>query len=231
MQTQKNIKKKNQNRLKTIAQLTLHSRNAQYAFLGRLNDSQSLVHFDRDVLRIRQASSQNDPYADWVLLHIYNAMVKIERNFQSLENKYRKRLQSEEGVIFSPAKTSGPITYTLIVNTRAGRMAARIIASYDRIMQSLLVGDALNHDPDVSQEILFDETRSQLKNLFIKPKLWIKTNVTREDIEKNTPLAQSASEVFKHLGKLPVDVLNRTRTIPDPPRLKDFKKLKSLIVK
>jgi integrating conjugative element protein (TIGR03761 family) len=211
--------KNNSGRLTTIAELTFHTRNAQFMLFGRLNESQSLLRFDRLVKKIRDAASRDDPYADWILIHIYNALIKTQRAFNEIETQYRARLQSEEGIKFDPAKTLQPMTYQVDLNTRYGCMAARLITTYDRIVQCVLAGDVLEGALDYSRKEIFEEILEQLKDVLNKPKLWRTTKVTREDVLNSTPIAEKAIRTFSHLGKLPDEILTKTRRVKDAPRI------------
>jgi integrating conjugative element protein (TIGR03761 family) len=200
--------------LEIESELTLHTINAQHFFWGRVKDSCSLPDFNQHIMAIKVASKQDDPFADWVLLRTYDAIVQTYRKLYKFEDKLRQLLKPEEGLTFKLASHKEPVKLWIRFNMPYTRAAIHCLASYDRITRSFLASQASCLKPDHTLQSQLQTAGELLRQMLITPKQWQRTDVTRSDIHTQTEQGKIALELFAGLGQLPASVLTGALRAP-----------------
>lgn len=207
------MNKKNPPRLKLSGELTLHTQNAQKLFLGQIRKSMGLPAFNKQLLMLQNAVVHDDPFAEWILLRTYDAIVQAHRKLQKMEITYQALLKPTEGIRLHLAEHPHPATLPIRFRTSYTRAVVHLVASYDRIVRSLLAAQESGLKPDKLMQSIQSIT-DILRDVLTKPNQWQKTETTRQDIRQQTPNGQAAIQHFASLGKLPERVLAGTLQAP-----------------
>lgn len=214
MTAQNASKKTSSTWLDVEGELTLHTTNAQNFFRGRIKDSCSMAQFNRQVLAIQHAINHDDPFAEWVLLRVYDAIVQAHRKLHKIEVTLRQLLVPEEGMVFKLARHKQPKRYPVWFSMPYTRAVLYLFISYDRIVRSHLTLNNSGIKLTDTTKATLHAAGELLRHVLIKPQEWKKTNVTRDDVRNNTPLAQEACLQYAALGVLPERVLAGTLRAP-----------------
>jgi integrating conjugative element protein (TIGR03761 family) len=195
--------------LKVTGVLTLHTRNAQRFFWGQLKDTPSIPAFNRQIWAIKNAMIADDPFAEWILLRTYDALVQTYRALHQLEQETRQLLISEEGMVFKLANSTAPLELNIQFSNPYTRAALHLLAVYDRVLRGLLAAQtSCLKQSTKEREQKIKMANDRLREVLNMPSAWKEFNVTRQDVLINTPKAQEAAEFYKSLGTLPPAVLN-----------------------
>jgi len=201
--------------MRTQGQILLHTRAAHRLFYGRRRDDKQnikaiigLVRFSTNMNGIFELASNDDPYADAVLLAIEErfsaANALVSENIEALE----QLLGGMEGLTISSNESIKPITLPVEFKTVYGFMGARLLGQYDKLVRlglvarhvGLIFADDWGH--------LIGKPGSKIREVFWLSTTCRYTGVTRNDVAANNEVARRAADKY---GELPQDVLKGTR--------------------
>lgn len=211
-------------KLVSKAQLTLNTYDAQRLFLGR-HESQGigLIAFGHQMTIIWNAAAKDDPYADWILLRVYDAIKKCRNQLTALLKKYEKQLNdanTQANLTLTPFKSSKPLVQELWFKNPYGYLGASIIADYDKLIRIALtayrIGVLLNQSHDAIRE----EWTQKINKIFKMAFLWKSFNITRVDVKEK---ADNAKRAENKLGKLPEAILEKNLRSPFSPYINNIK--------
>jgi len=199
----------------------IHTPEASTLFFGRAeNNVVGLLYFGQQMSRIWDAAEQDDPYADWYLLKIYDAIIKARQQLTAVIQEYQRHIQHtyrSTTVNLAPFFSERPLVRSLWFRTPYGYLAANVIADFDELMRIILtaqcVGVLLKPAPDK----IIAEWTAKIVALLQLPFTWQSFNVTRNAV--NTEQA-NAIAAEKAMGQCPEAVLNRSLRSPFAPLIK-----------
>jgi len=194
------------NKLKIEMELFLKTYKAQNCVWGKMQGCLGLFQFARYVVQINNAIRGDDPYADWFLIQIQDALNDGRRVLQRFENRYKDVLslkKNQQRIIVSPDK---PIKIKVQFVSPYSFIAADMLGDYDRALSLMEVARLTGIKLDKSIADLESELNKTLKSTFNLPKQWKPTQVTRIDVEQDTEKAQQARNF---MGQIPAKILNK----------------------
>lgn len=201
--------------LKVGGVLTLHTRNAQRFFWGQIKDTLNIPSFNRQIWLIRNAMLADDPFAEWILLRTYDALMQTYRVLHQWENEMRALLVSEEGMTFQLANSITPLELNVQYSSPYTRAALHLIAVYDRLLRAFLAAHtSCLKLPATTREQKIKTANDRLSEALNMPSYWKEFNITRGDVLANAPNAQEAIAFYQPLGTLPSAVLDGTLHAP-----------------
>lgn len=210
--------------LKGTVELTLHTFYAQKLFLGFEADNDTsinLLRFGRRMSILWEAAAQDDPYADWYLLKVYDAILQQRKQLSVAINTYQALLKTSSYGMqanVAPFESQKPVVEGLMFKTQYGYMAAGLIAQFDQLMRILITANRIGALIGKSERDIRQEWIDNLMAVFMLPFKWKFFPVNRHDIKNNTIAAQAAEKV---LGVVPQAVLQKTLRAPFAPRIRE----------
>jgi integrating conjugative element protein (TIGR03761 family) len=195
---------KNESRsLTTDFQLILHTVTAQVMVSGEwAPDKIGLRQFGRFVQVLWEAFEEEDPYAEWQLLKIHEAMQALKVKLQTQESQLRKQTRSLRGIQVKPFRNAKPYVVSFASVNILVLMAAELITQIDYIVRQGMVLKQLGITPlgHTRTQVFYDAMQS----IFALSQAWEKTGITRQEIIEGSEEAQKFEEKW---GKLPEAIL------------------------
>jgi integrating conjugative element protein (TIGR03761 family) len=208
--------------LQGAATLVIQTRQAQRLVNGRAKrkDKAGIIglnHFSRLIGAVWLAASQDDPYADWYLVQVLDAIEVARTELVRLHGEVRRQLQSIQGVEIDLARSASPARLALHFATPYGYMGAYLIADYDELVRAILTAQHVGLlSREAGEAMIWGSTR-QVRRIFTIPVGWKPLAVTREDVRQQNSSAQQAPEI---MGHLPDPILAGTRRAGAAPVLR-----------
>lgn len=191
--------------LQMDSKILLHTRLAQSMFnYSWQHGKMGLLQFAKLTSNLWKATHQDDPYADWVLLKTYQALINVREQLQELEKQFSEQLSTIRGIETTPALNITPISYPLKFSNYFGYMGATLLADADYVLRQILTLKRLGKKQDDIN--LINQVVKYLQDVFAIPRQWHQTGVTRVDIKENT---QKAQEVIALLGEVPDSIVQQ----------------------
>lgn len=208
--------------------MLLHTRQAVAVAKGRkeVKDTNGVVkvpkifglfEFGTKVNLLWLAAKADDPYADWWLIKISEAIddagQQIERMRQEADGLLAAASQDHEIKITLP-RSSRPVEVPLKFNRAYGYAAAFLIADYDRMVRH--VQAARHHHLMRLQRAdqLIEDGAHRIRSVLGLPYRWTHLSITRDDVRQGT---QRASKAAKMMGELPQEVLDASKRAEGAP--------------
>ena len=205
--------------LRNKASLTLQTTHAQRLVQGRegAGGKQPLIGLDglaRYAAQISNSAAAGDPYADLALLSVEGLLADTQKMIRNLIGEISDVLDSVPAVEVELAQSVVPVHVPLMFATPYGFLGAYLLADYDELVRTVMTA---RHCAFIDRNRAFGHllrTGRPIRRLFcLGPTVWRYTGVTREDIAKNTKLAQQAKVVYANMNihDIPADVLQGSR--------------------
>lgn len=196
----------------------IHTMDAQLLFFGYVNRSSvGLLQFAAQMTAIWVASEKDDPYADWHLLKVYDAIIKLRNQFAQIIQDYQEKMRETYGranLLLTPFVSQKPVIKNLWFRTQYGYLGAAIIGDFDELMRVVLTANRVGVLLHQSQDAIRSQWSDKVISLFQLPFKWQSFAITRSDIECDSDAAKLAQKAF---GKLPRSVLDKTLRAPFSP--------------
>ena len=131
-------------RLRGEANLVVQTRRAQQLVYGRRKTEEKehitgLVRYGMNMKGIWNAASRDDPYADFALLRIENALTQARQTISALRKEIEDLLANAAvGVQIDIAHSLEPVRIPLQFANAYGYMGAYVIADYDQLVCAIL---------------------------------------------------------------------------------------------
>lgn len=204
--------------LRNQASLEIQTRQAQFLLNGRTGKRGiiGLLQFSRIVGDIWLAAQQDDPYADWTLLRIEEAIDKARALIRKQSLATEKSLNTLGSMKIELARTQAPAIVELSFGTPYGFMGAYLLSDYDELARSVLTAQ---HCALVDRDRaggLIRTGGNAVRGVYQLPTAWRRTDMTREEMHKGSDAAVNAAQL---MGDLPVDVLEMKRRAKFAPRI------------
>lgn len=190
--------------------LILHTAPSYVIFTGEWAPGKmGLVQFGRYVQMLWQGYEQEDPYAEWQLLRIYEAIQSLKRMMDEQEVLWRKQVRGLRGIQVKPFRNAKPFSISLTSVSILVLMAGSLITQADYLTRQILILKQMGIVPQ-------GQARSQqfceeIQKIFMLSQEWKHTGITRQDILDNNDLAK---KVETKLGQLPENILFQKTSLP-----------------
>ena len=203
--------------------LTTQSRYARLLVLGRSATADTpaimgLLAFADQLRIIWNASRADDPWADWWLIKIDDAIDLVQHRLETIATKIRRYLRAQPALEIDIATSERPYRIKLrFINPYAYR-AAQLVAEFDAAVRTILTA---RHVGLISEEQSFRQIEScsaVLRSLFAIPQSYRVLRIDRSAVKAGVPAAISAAEV---MGQVPAAILlgeQRPRLAPRKAR-------------
>ncbi|MBK1734872.1 TIGR03761 family integrating conjugative element protein [Halorhodospira abdelmalekii] len=207
--------------LRGQAHMIIQTRQAQRLFHGRSRRTEphkaeiiGLKRFATLMRNVWQAASRDDPWADWLLLRVYQAVEENREGLDALREQIDRALESMPAVEIELAESVRPIQVPLSFSSPFGYMGAYLIADFDQYARAILTARHVGLLPrDESERRLYEGGRL-VRGVFHIPQGWHYRAVKRADLEQPTPAAE---RMLKEWGEPPAEVVRGTLRAPVAP--------------
>ena len=196
--------------LRGTVTLNLQTLYAQRAVQGRAASTEragyiGLYAFARLVRGVWAGAATADPYADWWLVKIEQALSTAERNLQEIHDAVTTALNSLEGLVVIPASSLSPIALELNFSTPHAFRAAQLTGRYDKVVRALLTARHVAClPPPATVKALWSAGRS-LRRVFDSARGYQPSHVVRADFVATNASAQIS---IQKMGLLPPEILS-----------------------
>lgn len=189
----------------------IHTHDAQLLFSGYTSSPAiGLLQFSSQMATIWDAASNDDPYADWYLLKIYEEILKLRNELAVMTYNQQQKISQtyDTGTLnLMPFPSQEPLIETLWFRTQYGYLAASLIADFDLLMRTVLTAYRVGVLLEQSHVEIKNEWINKISALFQLAFKWQATAVTRADIYADNDLAKATKEL---LGDIPAKILNKS---------------------
>jgi integrating conjugative element protein (TIGR03761 family) len=177
-----------------------------------------LVRFGMLLKRIWGSAASDDPYADWFLIQILDAIESARSTILQFQQETTALVNARTGVEISIAHSQQPVRIPLSFASPFGYMGAYLIADFDELVRALVTTRHVGlMSRDRSEQIINTGARP-IRHAFALATRWKYTGLTREDVKQDTQPARAAATA---MGQLPADVLAATRRASVSPVIRD----------
>ena len=210
--------------LRGQAWLTVQTRQAQRLIRGRNGTSDKpaiigLVGFADRLRLIWQAARNDDPYADWWLIRIHEAIEQAREIVDRSQSKIDEQLAQSPTVEVKVAASLRPYRIPLQFANPYAYQGAHLIGEYDTLVRTLLSGChvGLLDRATSEQAILLGGRR--IRGVFVLPQGYRFLGIDRTSVHRLDEKAQRAQAL---MGDLPPAVLSGEQQAPEVPRKLSF---------
>lgn len=175
-----------------------------------------LIDFGSRVRKVWDAAVKDDPYADWYLLRIEQAIHSARSRIGKELALMREHLaRVPKGVAISTVTAKG-IRIPLTFASPYGYMAAYLVADYDTLVR--LARTALRHGLIGSGEgrLVISRGAKWIRSAFTLVTQWHHLDITRRDVVQGSQRAQMAQAI---MGVLPDAVMEGRQRANQAPEL------------
>ena len=204
--------------------LTIQTNQAQQLIHGRPGTPDKpaiigLIGFADRLRVIWLAARRDDPYADWWLIKVHEAINANETFISHQMVKLDKLLEQMTGMEVSVASSQHPYRIHLQFANPYAYRAAQLLARYDRLVCSALTArhiGLLDGDASVQAQ---QACARKLRALFMIPQGYRLMKLDRESVRKATGRSHEARQT---MGEISDDILSGERQAPLVPRKVKF---------
>lgn len=200
--------------------LTVQTRQAQRLIRGRNGSAEKpaiigLVGFADRLRVIWQASRNDDPYADWWLIKVHEALERIRNLVKNEQVALDARLEQLTALEVTVAESMKPYRIALQFANPYAYRGAQMIAEYDKFVRTLLTAHHVGLLSGSSTEGLLNTCARRIRGAFAVPQGYQFLGIDRESLKQGTANASRARQI---MGEVPEDVLSGAHSAPLTPR-------------
>ena len=204
--------------------LTIQTIHAQRLFQGRAATAEKppivgLVGFANRLRVIWQGARNDDPYADWWLIKIHEAIEVAGDSIRSSQVDLEKLLEQMDAMAVDVATSQRPYRVPLKFANPYAYRGAKLLAEFDKLVCMALTARHIGLlDGQASEDILKASAR-KVRSIFMIPQSYRLLKINREQVRKAMGRSHEARQL---MGEVPGDVLNGERQAPLVPRKVSF---------
>ena len=213
--------------LRSEVWLTLQTRHAQRLFTGRRATPEKpyiigLTRFGAILSQLQVCVYADDPYADWWLIKVEEALQRSAEEVQALRQAVEEQLRSMPAIEVKLATSLEPIRVPLQFRNPFAYSAARILADVDTLVRAVLTARHIGlMDRREAERCLVLGTRA-LRRAMGTALGYKYEGVKRQDIREGNVKMQRARE---RMGEVPAEVLDGSRRARYAPEKRSIKQL------
>jgi len=199
--------------------LTLETGQALRLVKGRAGASDKvgiigLIGFAGLLRPIWHGARSDDPYADWWLIKVHEALEKAEAALSAALAEASAPLGRSEAITATPAASTRPVRVPLRFSNPYAYRGAHLVADYDRLVRAVLTAQHIGAMTRQDGERAVQLGGRPLRRAFLSPLGYRLTGTTRRDLIEDTALSVEARE---RMGDVPPDILGGERRAPYAP--------------
>ena len=161
------------------------------------------------------AARRDDPYADWWLIQVHEAIesasASISRERAALDN----RLAQMPGMEVSVAASTRPYRIQLQFANPYAYRGAQVLSEYDRLICTALTARHIGLLDGATYRQTQESCARKLRALFLIPQGYRLLKIDRETVRLNKGRSSEARQL---MGVVPEDILSGERLAPFAPR-------------
>jgi len=201
------------------AVLTLQTRQAQRLVRGRGYSADKpaiigLIGFANLVRSVWHGARADDPYADWWMLKIHEALQQTERELSSMERAIASKLQGMGALEVTWPTSTKPARVSLNFSNPYAFHAARVIGAFDALACKVLSARHVGLLARDEAENMLHQAGRVVRRVLQSPVGYRFLGVTRRELAQGTAKASQAIEL---MGEVPDAVLTGNRRAPHAP--------------
>ncbi|MDZ7753263.1 MAG: TIGR03761 family integrating conjugative element protein [Gammaproteobacteria bacterium] len=205
--------------LRGVVTLTLETRQAQRLVKGRPGTPDKpaiigLIGFANLLRAIWHGVRAEDPYADWWLLKVHDALEAADQALAAASETVETGLNASAAIRATPAASVRPTHTPLRFSNPYAFRGAQLVAAYDRLVRAVLTARHIGIITADDGERTASLGGRALRRAFQSPLGYRPTGLTREEVLQGTA---RATEARAQLGTLPEAVIAGTRRAPHGP--------------
>ena len=200
--------------------LILHTKLAYTLLVGNWEYGKlGLIQFANHITDMWNAYKQDDPYAEWYLLKIFNSIHEAKEKLKKHEDNLTQQFNHLRGLEIELYSNPKPFKQPLYFVTPFGFMMAMLLEQVDYVNRQLFTLHRLGLTPE--ELLLPTDLMRVVQGIFKLARDWRHTGITRKDILENN---QQAQKVKRSLGDIPAAVLNKEIQFQFLPNVKQTPK-------
>ncbi len=174
-----------------------------------------LLYFADRLKTLWQAARHDDPYADWWLIKIEQAIIQCRARLGRLFEQFSTVLASQDSLHLTLAESSKPQRIDLQFANPYAFRAAQMLAEFDRLMCAVLTARHIGLASSQTLDEHIHASSRWLRGVFALPLGYQCYDIDRVAVIRG---AERALEARERMGELPDDIL-RGETLPSlrPP--------------
>lgn len=173
-----------------------------------------LLSFAGKVKLIYQAAKQDDPYADFYLLKIEEALCDAKVSLEKSLALHQSIIASAPGLKMGLVDTHQSMTMPVYFGTPYAYLAVRVLLTLDEIVCCILSQKQLGFPLKQPIKAILWEMSQPWRQALLKANDWKSTGVTRQDVIQHTPLAEQVIKLLGTLDSRIIDQTQRSRLAP-----------------
>ncbi len=200
--------------------LTIQTRQAQQLVRGRSGTPGKppiigLVGFADRLRVIWQASRNDDPYADWWLIKVHEAIEAAGTLIRQRQQALASLLQQMESIEVITAASQHPFRMPLQFANPYAYQGAKHLSAYDTLVCTALTAHHIGLLDRAGCQGELNLCARKIRSLFVIPQRYRFLDVDRPLIRRGSAESERAAEL---MGMVPADVLSGERQAPLVPR-------------
>ncbi len=156
----------------------------------------------------------DDPYADWWLIKVHEALEQAEQALNAALAEVSEPLGRSEAVEASLGASTRPVRIPLRFTNPYAYRGAHLVGDYDRLVRAVLTAQHIGAMTREDAERAVQLGGRPLRRAFLSPLGYRLSGVTRRDLAQGSALSL---EVRERLGEVPEDILSGERRAPYAP--------------
>ena len=205
--------------LRGVVTLTLETHQAQRLVKGRPGNADrpaiiGLIGFATLLRTIWHGARADDPYADWWLVRVHDALEKVDQLLQASLAATQDELAATAAIQVTPGASVKPVRTPLRFSNPYAFRAARLLAVYDQLVRATLTARHVGLLTRKETERWLAQYGREGRHALLSPVGYHLTGITRADVRQRTArVAQAAAR----MGEVPEDVLSGQQRAPHAP--------------
>lgn len=181
------------------AKAVLHTHLAVNLFRGRKGDRSKQIReiigmavFAKKAGLIWSAARDDDPYADQALVDLEKVVNNEKVLLEEREKLLSEMLDGVEGLDVENVSSTNPTEIPINFHSPWSYRGLLLLLQYDKIVRLGLTAHHVGFIGDTEWKEIITDCGRAVRHVFDQVNRWVTTNVTREDVRKNTKVAQRA---------------------------------------
>jgi integrating conjugative element protein (TIGR03761 family) len=212
--------------LRGQAWLTVQTRQAQQLIHGRnaTPDKPAIIGLVGYADRLRviwQAARDDDPYADWWLIKVHEALDQARKFLGRYQEELDAQLAQMSAMEVTVAESLRPYRIRLQFANPYAYQGAQLISEYDTLARTVLTCRHIGQLDDESADAIIHLCARKIRGTFVVPQGYRLLGIDRKYLQRNSGKDPRASSL---MGALPENVLSGELRAPLVPRKAPFPK-------
>lgn len=205
--------------LRSESTLIVQTRQAQQLILGRRFEKDApgitgMMRFATLVRSIWGGARADDPFADWWLVRVHDAIEESERELLALKQHVALVLKRMPGITVNVAQSLEPLVVPLTFSNPYAFRGAYLLAQYDEVVRGILTARHVALADRDSAITLLGEAARHTRRAYLSALGYEFLGITRDDVRLMTARGIAAQS---KMGAVPKDVLDGRLKAPHAP--------------